>query len=149
MTIIASPGEGWFLMCRQRISADKIYGAGCRVEAEKLGRNLAALLRVGAVAWMPGHTPVAATPRDLPVPAEPVKKPTVTLVTRHDDAVLNWKATLSNLTHRCGGNERLARDLLAGNPQAAELEKRAMRIACEREARRRGVVSVSPEQAGV
>jgi hypothetical protein len=136
-------------MCRQRISADRIYNAGCRIEPDRLGRNLTALLRIGAVVWVPGHTNASGNSHELPAPAETVKKPNVVLITRHDDPVLNWQSTLSNMVQKCDGNAAMARDLLDGNVEARELQKRAIRVACDREARRRGVVSVTPEQAGV
>jgi hypothetical protein len=149
MTGVAPPAEGWFLVARQRISADKIYSAGCRIEAEKLGRNLAALLRIGAVVWMPGHTPVAASSRELPEPPKPAPKPKVVLLEVRDDPVASWKRTREHMIKKCNGDAQLARDLLDGDERARDLYRLACRVGCEAEARRRRVVSVGPDEIGL
>ena len=53
------------------------------------------------------------------------------------------------MTRVCDGNAALAMDLLMASVEARDLYKRAQLAACTREAKRRGVVSVSPTEVGL
>jgi hypothetical protein len=149
MTITTPPAPDFKLVARRRFVSDRVYPAGAEVPVSSAGRNFESLLRSGYLAWLPTHHPTVAVSSDLPPPPEPIKKPTVQLITRHDDPVLNWKATFQNMVRRCDGNVARARDILDGDLQARDLYRLACRVGCEAEARRRRVQSVGPDEIGL
>jgi len=83
-------------------------------------------------------------PRDLPPAAPPAAKPEIEIVP-DTDVVASWRATLQLMTKRCDGNRARAEDLLMTSPEARDVYKRATKEWATREAKRRGVVSVTPE----
>jgi len=143
--VAVPPGAGWRLVAKRRFqTATQIFDVGCAVEVAQLGKNFAALLGSHFVGWVPPSTLITVKAKPLPAPPAPAKgNPPVEIV--HDaDVVASWRKTVSLMTDRCGGNAARARDLLLANPVASEIYLRATRVWCVAEAKRQGVVSVSP-----
>jgi hypothetical protein len=137
------------LRTRQRVTADKDYGAGCRIEPEALGRNLAALLRVGAVAWMPPGTPLAATPRDIPPPPPaPAKRPKLKII-HLSDPVQAWHETFREMRKHFL-SDSACEDFILSFEEGRALYKIGCRLAVlDAKAKMKGKMqSVSPNQVG-
>jgi hypothetical protein len=146
------PATGWRLLAQRSFStATKVFSRGCEVSPNDLGRNLRAMIDNGFVRSCPPGTPITATARERPIPqTEPAKpKPKIKIIVLGDDVIGSWHATVKEMTKRCGGNGQRARDLLMIDNAGSELFCRAQRIACLQEAKRRGVVSISPDQLPV
>jgi hypothetical protein len=103
-----------------------------------------ALLGSGYVAWAPPGS-ARTQPRDLPTPGAPKPKPVVQIV-EDRDPVTSWKLTKEAMTRLCDGNAAQAEDLLMMNPAARDLYRLAVKLACAAEAKRRNLISVSPNE---
>jgi hypothetical protein len=87
-------------------------------------------------------------PIELPKlePAKP--RPAVHLV-EDEDVCEAWRLSREAMVRCCDNNAALAMDLLMGDVAARDLYKRAVHAATAREAKRRGVVSVSPNEVSI
>jgi hypothetical protein len=111
--------------------------------------QLKAMVDSRAVCWEPrqkGRTYPEAI--DLPPPETPKPRPAVHLV-EDKDVETAWHLSLQAMTRLCDGNHGQAMDLLMASPDGRDLYKRATVIACQREAKRQGKPSVTPNMAGM
>jgi hypothetical protein len=150
MITAAAPGEGWVLVARRRLMADKVYNAGSAIEPAALGRNISALLRTGLVVWLPPHTPINAQPSDLPpAPEPPAKRPKLRLV-RLSDPVSSWHESYRE-ARKHFANDADAMDFLMSFEEARSLFKLATATAVAREkAKYKGQrQSITPDMVGM
>jgi hypothetical protein len=111
--------------------------------------NLGALIDSRGAAWVQKqthrHYPQAI---DLPKPeaAKPNPKPAIV---HDDDIVDSWFFTEKEMTRLCNGDRALARDILFTDAACRDLYKRATAEQCKRVAKRLGVWTVSPNEAGM
>jgi hypothetical protein len=149
-TTTAAPAEGWILVARRKLMADKIvYSAGCAIEPAALGRNLSALLRTGLVVWLPPGSPISVLPVEAPTQPEAKRRPRVVILDVRDDPVASWLKTKERMIQKCDGDAQMARDILDSDERSRDLYRMACRVGCAAEAARRGVVSVSPDSIGL
>jgi hypothetical protein len=126
-----------------------LYPCGAQIPVSACGRNFEAMLNNRSIAWtLPSDRPTP-TARVLPTSPPPVPKPKVEIILVGDDVVASRAATKAAMTEKCGGDSARALDLLMGDPGARDLWKCADRVECEREAQRRKVISISPDQLPV
>jgi hypothetical protein len=139
------PAVGWELIVKRQItSGGKIYPVGCVIAPEVLGRNLQAFLSGHYVEWAPpGAAKPSARPRDLPPPAPEKPRPAVEIVS-HADPVESWRLTKAAMAEKCSNDAARAEDILLRDRDGCALFLRATKVWCDGEAKRRGVVSVSP-----
>jgi hypothetical protein len=132
----------WVLVAKRQVAVDGfIYPVGAVIPSAI--RNLEAMLSSKFVAWGP-RPKVQIEPRKLPEMDAPKPRPAVLLV---DDADVceAWRLSKQAMIRLCNGNAAAAMDLLLADPTARDLFKRATAEGCRREAKRRGVPSVSPD----
>jgi hypothetical protein len=145
------PANGGMVLVarRQTIINGKVYPCGALLPAELIGPNqLQAMLSAKLAAWVPANGAHRPAPRDIAPSPAARPRPSVELVAG-EDVVSSWLATLKLMAEKCDGDVGRARDLLAANPDAASLYKRAVKSACATEAKRRRVVSISPDKLPV
>lgn len=141
------PHAGWQLVVRRQITcAGRVYPVNSIAPATM--RNVQRMIDARFLMWSPPSDD-RAVPYDLPPPAAARPRPDVIEIVPDRDPVTSFKKTRAKLVEACGGDVAVAMDLIAANPEAAALQKRATHEACAREAKRRGVVSVSPDQAAL
>jgi hypothetical protein len=144
------PDKGWFLLTKRTLTlGDQVFPPGAKVSAADCGLNLHKLLETGAVRWAAPGTPVAAKSSPLPKPPKPAPKPEVEIVGDPDDPVSSYRKSLELLVERCGGDAALANDRMMASKDGRDLYLRAVKIACSKEAQKRGKVSISPSLIGM
>jgi hypothetical protein len=97
--------------------------------------------------WERNTRKLRPEPYELP-PPEPVKARPAIQIVEDSSAEISWRLTLEANT-RVFGSKAQAMDNLMHSVEARDLYKRAQLEACTREAKRRGVVSVSPTEIGL
>jgi hypothetical protein len=153
---IVPPAKGWRLIARRRFQAGmKLYDRGCEVDPNDLSKNFRAFFaaKPAYVEWIPGGAALKQ-PRDLPPPEPPPpdlnEKEIEAMIVRTDDPVADWRRLVSAVAQKLDRNERWAASKISDTCRAArDLRLVATRVACAREARRRNVVSVTPNEAGM
>jgi hypothetical protein len=154
MTSTQPPGPDWQLVARRRITADKIYNAGCAIDPAKLGQQqLQAMLRTGLCVWLPPNQPTVAAPVDLPEPpAPPAKRPRsfAKVAVMHPDLVTRWHLTFAE-TRKHFETDAAAMDWLMGHQEARDLYKLACKVGvAEAKAKYKGKLqSISPNEVGL
>jgi hypothetical protein len=147
---ICAPAAGWKLIARRRLTAGGIaFPAGSELLPSQCGRNLRALLDSGSVWWAPPGQNVTAQSSPLPEPPKPAPTPPVEVIDVPDDAPESYRKSLELLVERCDGDAARANDLMMASPAGRDLYLRAVKIACAKEAQRRGKVSISPSLIGM
>lgn len=145
MVPVTLPAAGLELrVCRQFQNGTHVFPVGSVIiDVGALGKNYTTLLAGHFLDWKPSDGKPPAQARTSPAPkAEPVR-PAVALID-DPDPVRAWKLSVQSMTEKCGNNAALARDLLLAHREGSALYLRAQKIWCDSEAKRRGVVSVSP-----
>lgn len=143
---VSAAGPGLQLVVRRQFVAGNIcYPVGSVVtDVRVLGPGYSALMAGHYLEWKPSDRPPAQA-RPLP-PASPPQKPNPKIEIVDDaDVVASWRKTLALTAERLDGDFGRARDLLMAHRDASALFLRATKIWTDAEAKRRGVVSVSPE----
>jgi hypothetical protein len=148
---IASPFKNGLLITRRTLTlGNKVYPPGSSIPPTLAGRNLRILLNTGAVWWAPCGTNVTASkPATLPEPPKPQPKREIEFVEVFDDPEASYRKTLELETAKCGGSRTTASDRLMADPRGRALYLQATKIACAKESRRRGKVSISPSLIGL
>jgi hypothetical protein len=139
------PAADWVLVVKRQVTCGgKVHPVGCVIAPEVLGRNLQAFLSGHYVEWAPpGAAKPSARPRDLPAPAPAQSRPAVEIVS-HADPVESWRLTKAAMAEKCSNDAARAEDILLRDRDGCALFLRATKVWCDGEAKRRGVVSVSP-----
>jgi hypothetical protein len=154
MITTAPPGEGWKLVARRRITADKIYNAGCEIPVASVSQpQLRAMLNSGLVVWLPPSQPIAATPVDLPAPPPaPKKKPRNVgkVIVMHPDPVQRWHLTRLE-ARKFFDTDSATDDYLMSHPETREIYKLAAKVGvAEAKAKYKGrLQSISPNEIGL
>jgi hypothetical protein len=147
---ICAPAAGWQLITRRTLTlGDRTFPAGSKLEPTEAGANLRSLLSSGSVWWAPPGTPIAAKSSPLPEPPKPAPKPAVEIVGDPDDPVSSYRKSLELLIERCDGDAARGNDLMMASKDGRDLYVRAVKVACAKEAQKRGKVSISPSLIGM
>jgi hypothetical protein len=146
-TVVATlPRAGLELTVRRTFVAGNVrYPVGSIVkDISVLGRGYASLMAGHFLEWRPGDGKAVAKAHTLPAPAPEKPRPAVEIID-DPDPVASWRRTVALMTERCDGNQARAKDLLLAHREGSALFLRATKIWTDSEAKRRNVVSVSPE----
>jgi hypothetical protein len=139
------------LVARRVVNANgKAHPAGSILEPGWFApKNLQAALDARSIAWQtPASVKPVAAPKELPEPPKATPNPVLPIVD-DPDIVQSWHYTKDAAIRLCNGDSGRAADLLFRQTDTRDLYRRAVSVATKREAARRKVVSVSPDQVGL
>jgi hypothetical protein len=145
MVPVTLPGPGLQLTVRRQFTAGSVvYPAGSIIsDIRVLGPGYSALMSGHYLEWRPGNSKPVAKARALPPPTPEKPRPAVEIIA-DPDPVASWHRSLESMTEKCDGNAARAKDMLLAHREGSALYLRAQKVWCDGEAKRRGVVSVSP-----
>jgi hypothetical protein len=139
------PGPGLQLVVRRQFtSGNRVYPVGSIItDVTVLGRNYPTLMSSHYLEWgLPPASP--ARPYDRAVPQPQKTNPAIEIVD-DPDPVASWRKTLALTAARLDGDWGKARDLILADRAGADLFRMATRLHTASQARKRGLISVSPE----
>jgi hypothetical protein len=137
------------LVCKRQFNgAGKTWPVGSVVPPRACGKNLQAMLDSRQVIWTSTRPPHPAKPRVLskPVAQAPVPR---ALIVPDSDPVESFRLTAEAALRVHDGNQGKAWDALMAERDIRDLYRLACSMACAREAKLRGVASVSPNECGM
>jgi hypothetical protein len=142
-------GRGQILVALRTMTINgRRYPCGSVIDPNKLPqKQMGAMINSRMARWEQKGRKAYPESVALPVAEPPKSRPAIQIV-EDSSAEISWRLTLA-ANARVYGSEAVAMDELMSSPAARDLYKRACYEGTQREAKRRGVVSVGPSEIGL